>query len=89
MAGHKQLTKGNAMPKIDVNKAEQFPYRLSMRMSALKVFGGILDNHNDSSRLEQPYWRSRYAGHKTRKDFRVTNHKYYKPWQYRKDTPCK
>lgn len=76
------------MPKIDVNEAKHFPYRLSMHMSVLKVFGGVLDNHYDSNRFEQPFWRSRYAHHKTRKDFRVSNHRNYKPWQFQRGTLC-
>jgi len=58
----------------------EVPTKLSMRISALRVYGGSLKNLYNVCRFDQPYERSRRGGHSTRKDFRI-NRKHYKPWQ--------
>jgi hypothetical protein len=74
------------MPKIDLFKTEDIPAgKISMRLSALREFGGDLRNQYDSPRFDQPkWWRSRMEnGHRrTRKDFRINGNHDYKPWQY-------
>jgi hypothetical protein len=62
----------------------EVPVKISMRLSALSVYGGSLSNLNKSHRLDHECHqghRSRLAGRATRKDFRTTGHRYYRPWQ--------
>lgn len=52
--------------------------KISMRKSALKIYGGNLKNLYDSPRLECGF-ESRNAGHSCKKD-----KKSYRPWRSRK-----
>jgi hypothetical protein len=54
---------------------------LSMRLTALREFGGPLLNLYDSRRFDSG-WQSRtHSGSKCRKDFRCNSKRDYKPWQ--------
>jgi len=54
--------------------------KLSMRLTALREFGGSLISLYDSHRLDSG-WQSRRARRSCRKDFRCNSKRDYKPWQ--------
>lgn len=66
---------------ISVMQEEHCPQFMSMRKSALTVFGGTLANLYDLHGSDSDWYRSRVAGHSTRKDFRINGRRNYKPWQ--------
>lgn len=57
------------------------PVKMSMRKTALTVFGGNLYSMYDVKRFENRFFRSRYASTTTRKDYRVNGSCNYRPWQ--------
>jgi hypothetical protein len=63
----------------------EVPVKISMRLSALSIYGGSLSNLNKSHRLDHECiqgHRSRLAGTACRKDFRTNGHRNYRPWQF-------
>lgn len=72
------------MPKISIYEADFFPVKRSVRITALKEYGGMLYNLWDSPRLNSlGFKKSRIGSRSTRKDFRINSQKNYKPWQYK------
>jgi hypothetical protein len=66
---------------ISVMQEEHCPNFISMRKSALTVFGGTLPNLYNLHGSDSYRHRSRIAGHSTHKDFRINGQRNYKPWQ--------
>ena len=63
-----------------LNVLETSGFKISMRLSALKFYGGALDSMYDSSRFDNGS-QSRYHRHATRKDWQGTSRRDYKPWR--------
>ena len=57
---------------------------VSMRKSALKIYGGTLKSLYELHEHDNPMHRSRMRHHYTRKDFRVNGQRNYRPWQFQK-----
>lgn len=70
------ILRGITMTQLEV------PTKVSMRLSALSLYGGSLYNLYKSRRLNHRFNRSRDAEHACRKDFRHNGSRNYRPWQY-------
>lgn len=57
---------------------------VSMRKSALKIYGGTLKSLYELHGHDNPMYRSRMRHHYTQKDFRVNGQRNYRPWQFQK-----
>jgi hypothetical protein len=61
---------------------DHLPVSLSSHRSILTVNGGTLPTlYNMRDRHDDPYYRSRCAPKRTKKDFRINGRRDYRPWQ--------
>jgi len=66
---------------VGVMIEEHAPQFVSMRKSALTIYGGTLESLYDLHGSDDPKHRSRNAHHYTHKDFRINGQRDYRPWQ--------